>query len=711
MAVKALINAAIDSARKARMQRAKDQGFGEDTYRGIYGDYDPSKQGYYQMFTSSPQDAGEYGDNVIKAKLRKGNNLEIDGRGKNFNDIYIGGLPSNVFDKLHSSVKESLTARTDDIAHAAKAAGYDSVTIKDIYDKVGNEIPLKPITKSNKNDVDMLSELGIDPNDPILNTGSTSVSKNVDIPRDYNTANIDIVFDPSNIRSVNAQFDPAKRTSSNLLASAAGAGVLGAGALAPQEAEAGPINIIDPITGLIRKGIEAWHGGPHTFPAERMVRYADGRTENLVGAVDRLPDVPAGAEVIQDYPLGRMRMDKIGTGEGAQAYGYGLYNADSQDVARGYRDTLSPKNVNLGDGAKAIDDGTAYTVEGMLNATKGDGSAAHEAIAARISRTEESGRKVPDSWRQLLGDLEPHKGKVYPRGSEGSLYRTELDVDPDTLLDWDKPLSEQPDNIKSALAPYMDAEGRFMAGGRVIDNPTGKQIYYNVVPDANDAAFATAKMQELGMPGIRYLDGDSRKAGEGSSNYVIFDDSKINIKERGMATPAALAVTAGVTGTGMALSDSPDYLDTLASQVNRGPEGSLYDTPQDFAAQQPYETPIEVAPQYQPPAIHSASALGEAFGATSRFIANKNPYVTALASQIDVEKEWDKPMARMYGLGAALKVLANGGTFENALLRGSKVGGQSIDEIGQELGEYVADKTGNPYAAAISKAIVTVASP
>ena len=253
MAVKALINAAIDSSRKARMQRAKDQGFGEDTYRGIYGDYDPSKQGYYQMFTSSPQDAGEYGDNVIKAKLRKGNNLEIDGRGKNFNDIYIGGLPSNVFDKLHSSVKESLTARTDDIAHAAKAAGYDSVTIKDIYDKVGNEIPLKPITKSNKNDVDMLSELGIDPNDPILNTGSTSVSKNVDIPRDYNTANIDIVFDPSNIRSVNAQFDPAKRTSANLLASAAGAGVLGAGALTPQEAEAGPKNIIDPITGLIRK--------------------------------------------------------------------------------------------------------------------------------------------------------------------------------------------------------------------------------------------------------------------------------------------------------------------------------------------------------------------------------------------------------------------------------------------------------------------------
>tara|TARA_R110000868_G_scaffold232465_2_gene485947 strand:- start:142 stop:2262 length:2121 start_codon:yes stop_codon:yes gene_type:complete len=124
-------------------------------------------------------------------------------------------------------------------------------------------------------------------------------------------------------------------------------------------------------------------------------------------------------------------------------------------------------------------------------------------------------------------------------------------------------------------------------------------------------------------------------------------------------------------------------------------------------------SPEEVAPQRSMMDQISpyAEALGEAFGATSRFIANKNPYVTALASRIDVGKEWDKPMARMYGLGAALKVLANGGTFENALLRGSKVGGQSIDEIGQEMGKYVADKTGNPYAAAISKAIVQVASP
>tara|TARA_R110002020_G_scaffold445445_1_gene657348 strand:- start:4061 stop:5047 length:987 start_codon:yes stop_codon:yes gene_type:complete len=220
----------------SRMARAKEGKFSDDNvYRGLYGEYNPDKSGSYQMFTSSPQDAGEYGNNVIQSKIRRGNNLEVQGGGKNFNDIYVGGLPSDVFDKLHPSIKESLTARTDDIAHAAKEAGYDSVTIKDIYDKADNETPIKPKASSDKGDRDILAELGIDPDDPILDGWESSVSQNVDIPRDYSTSNVDIVFDPSNIRSVNAAFDPAKRSSSNLLASAAPAAV-GLGALyAPEQ--------------------------------------------------------------------------------------------------------------------------------------------------------------------------------------------------------------------------------------------------------------------------------------------------------------------------------------------------------------------------------------------------------------------------------------------------------------------------------------------
>ena len=62
----------------------------------------------------------------------------------------------------------------------------------------------------------------------------------------YDTINMN-VFDGNQLRSVNAQFDPAKRDSANLLASAAGTGVLGAAALAPQEAEARMISSLQAL--------------------------------------------------------------------------------------------------------------------------------------------------------------------------------------------------------------------------------------------------------------------------------------------------------------------------------------------------------------------------------------------------------------------------------------------------------------------------------
>ena len=41
------------------------------------------------------------------------------------------------------------------------------------------------------------------------------------------------------------------------------------------------------------------------------------------------------------HKVGRFQLQKIGTGEGAQAYGWGLYFADKRGVAEGYRDKLS----------------------------------------------------------------------------------------------------------------------------------------------------------------------------------------------------------------------------------------------------------------------------------------------------------------------------------------------------------------------------------
>ena len=56
-------------------------------------------------------------------------------------------------------------------------------------------------------------------------------------------------------------------------------------------------------------------------------------------------------------------------------------------------------------------------------------------------------------------------------------------------------------------------------------------------------------MNEAGIPGIRYLDQGSRAAGEGSSNYVVFDPSLIEIlRKYGILPPLAAGGAAALAG-------------------------------------------------------------------------------------------------------------------------------------------------------------------
>jgi hypothetical protein len=44
-----------------------------------------------------------------------------------------------------------------------------------------------------------------------------------------------------------------------------------------------------------------------------------------------------------------------------------------------------------------------------------------------------------------------------------------------------------------------------------------------------EAARRSALLREAGIPGLKYLDQGSRGAGQGSRNYVVFDDRLIDI--------------------------------------------------------------------------------------------------------------------------------------------------------------------------------------
>ena len=266
----------------------------------------------------------------------------------------------------------------------------------------------------------------------------------------------------------------------------------------------------DADAGFVTKGgkalLEAFHGSPHKFD--------------------------------------KFSMDQIGTGEGAQAYGHGLYFADSEDVARQYRDTLSLNGYQDNDAnySKALELGLSAgefdRFEGMVRmaATK-DGL-----DEGRISADLQEYLQWPDD---SMPALESFVGDYLNTLPKGALYRTEIDVTPESLLDWDAMLDEQPKAVQEAIesTDWWDYAAEDLWNGA--DNPTGGSLVRWLSDDGPE--FGSQQLNDAGIKGIKYLDGDSRAAGDGTSNYVIFDDSLINIAERGNADPRLLGATAAGT--------------------------------------------------------------------------------------------------------------------------------------------------------------------
>ncbi|NOY27935.1 MAG: hypothetical protein GXP62_18885, partial [Oligoflexia bacterium] len=98
----------------------------------------------------------------------------------------------------------------------------------------------------------------------------------------------------------------------------------------------------------------------------------------------------------------------------------------------------------------------------------------------------------------------------------------------------------------------------------VRSDPTGGEIYMSFVGD-REGEFAqetSASFLEVGIRGNKYLDGNSRGKGEGSYNYVIFDDADIEIVDR-FAAPISRQTKAHLERLGISVpvSTTASFLD------------------------------------------------------------------------------------------------------------------------------------------------------
>ena len=59
-----------------------------------------------------------------------------------------------------------------------------------------------------------------------------------------------------------------------------------------------------------------------------------------------------------------------------------------------------------------------------------------------------------------------------------------------------------------------------------------QEIYQKLVNKYGSPEIASQELNKIGITGIKYLDEGSRAAGKGTSNYVVFDPSKVKILEK-----------------------------------------------------------------------------------------------------------------------------------------------------------------------------------
>jgi hypothetical protein len=245
------------------------------------------------------------------------------------------------------------------------------------------------------------------------------------------------------------------------------------------------------------------------------------------------------------YVFDRFSLKHIGTGEGAQAYGHGLYFAEREGVARGYRDTLAEERTTVG--GEPFDSGDpGHIAAGYLAMHHGDRQAALATLRSDVAevladRSLYEPREV-DAYVAAPALLEG--GAPLPEvKAGGALYRVELDVEHADLLDWDKPLGGQDPEVRErleALASRLEADdpGSYAARDVRSGKASGATFYHNLTTDLSqglaksDPALASAALREAGIPGNRYLDAGSRAPGEGTRNIVMYDDSKIKITHR-----------------------------------------------------------------------------------------------------------------------------------------------------------------------------------
>ena len=271
------------------------------------------------------------------------------------------------------------------------------------------------------------------------------------------------------------------------------------------------------------------------------------------------------------------RLEMIGTGEGAQAYGYGLYFTDSEDIAKFYRDSIgrgrssivydgsAVKNAREVDGLTDremildsiagemafFDQKPANVIERKIRSLKAQ-IENPDSATLRLAESDAEAQELVDLIRRSAQrDLEIYESLDPDKFTRGKMYKVGLSPKPDELLDYDEFFGDQNPAIKKKLRDLVEnelteadavnlgyedlgldrAKEFMLADDTKVDTFLGNWAAIRGKDNAGEEL-----LNKYGIPGLKYRASGSRGAGvtdeAAERNYVIFDDKAVKILEK-----------------------------------------------------------------------------------------------------------------------------------------------------------------------------------
>lgn len=333
-------------------------------------------------------------------------------------------------------------------------------------------------------------------------------------------------------------------------------------------------NMLDVGTGALTEIPIVYHGSGRKFDrfANHKIGTGEGAQAYMYGHyVTETPKIAKGyarpTSVIADKKTGTKINnaqdlfdlfnetfdDDISKIESDLADDLGIDRVDTKDVLSpfGYRAVeelvLTGKDTILNGSYKIGDEETAGVIQRLGRSSRFDPfteTAAYLSKESKIKKALEadgSVRKIDDALERLRTTLAERIEHL--EHSEGITYKVKALPKTDELILWDKPFSEQSDKVKNAIrsiSKEINLEFAFLEelpAERLVSEITGHIERKHSLKVSLGKKYGDIKAPvdvmvsnlflERGVKGNKYLDGFSRKKGEGTYNYVIFDDKDL----------------------------------------------------------------------------------------------------------------------------------------------------------------------------------------